>query len=403
MNTQNKTQKGSVSGAILLIAGCCIGAGMLGLPVMTAVAGFKPSFAMFFLSWLFMTTTALMLLEVNLWFSDEISIITMANQTLGMAGKVVAWLCFAFLFYALGVAYIAASGELIAAFVREGLGISVPNWIGSVCVSLLFGIFVYLGTGAVDKFNRLLMGGVVISYLLLVVFGLPHIQIEYLKYHDWSAATLMLPVMIISFGFHNLIPSLTTYLNRDARRLRFSIVCGSAIPLIIYLIWEWLILGLVPTDNKESFLEVLDKGNLATELLRKTIGSPWVVKAAEFFAFFAILTSFLGNSLSFVDFLADGLKVKKTHSGKLGLCILVIAPSLALALMYPRIFLTALNYAGAFGAVILFGILPALMIWIGRYRKNMGSAPMVPGGRGTVAAVLLFAFWVIAMQFFDLT
>src|SRR5262245_7947174 len=106
------SKAGSLPGSILLITGCCIGAGMLGLPVMSALAGFQPSLAMFLLSWLFMTTTALLLLEVNLWFPNEVSIISMADRTLGFAGKAVGWLCFAFLFYALGVAYIAASGDL---------------------------------------------------------------------------------------------------------------------------------------------------------------------------------------------------------------------------------------------------------------------------------------------------
>ncbi len=40
--------KNNLLGGILLIAGCCIGAGMLGLPVLSALAGFTPSLFMFF-------------------------------------------------------------------------------------------------------------------------------------------------------------------------------------------------------------------------------------------------------------------------------------------------------------------------------------------------------------------
>lgn len=402
MKTDHISPAGSVPGAILLIAGCCIGAGMLGLPIMSAMSGFEPSLVMFVISWLFMTTTALLLLEVNLWFSDEVSIISMAERTLGTAGKAVGWLCFVFLFYALGVAYIAGSGELIADFVAEMTGMYLPNWVGSLAVSVLFGAFVYLGTQTVDLFNRFLMLGLVLSYVLLVVLGAPHVETDYFKHKDWSVAAMVLPVMIISFGFHNLVPSLTTYLKGDARRLRIAIICGSAIPLLIYLIWEWLVLGLVPVHGKGGFLEAMESGAMATEVLKAAIGSSWVVDVAQYFAFFAILTSFLGNSLSFVDFLADGLHVKKDSKGKLLLCLLVIAPPFAMALAYPRIFLTALNYAGAFGAVILFGILPALMVWSGRYRKRLGRAPMVPGGKGVLLAIVLFAVGVMALQFFEM-
>jgi len=399
MKQENTLKAGSVPGAVLLITGCCVGAGMLGLPVMSALAGFIPSLAMFLLSWLFMTTTALLTLEVNLWFKNDVSIISMADRTLGIIGKVIGWSCFVFLFYALGVAYIAGSGELISAFIKEITSIQVPHWIGSLVVTLLFGIFVYLGMRAVDLFNRVLMVGLVISYILLIALGIPHVKMEYLKFTDWSVATMVLPVMIISFGFHNLVPSLTTYLNGDAKRLRLAIILGSLIPLFIYLVWECVILGLIPIEGEGGFLEFLEKGSMATEVLKSAVGSLWVVEIAQYFAFFAIVTSFLGNSLSFVDFLADGLSIKKTPQGKFWLCLLVIVPPFVLSVIYPGLFLTALNYAGAFGAVILFGILPALMVWSGRYYKKLGQEQMVPGGKIVLIAIIVFAITIMALQF----
>lgn len=402
MDTVKVQKAGSLFGAVLLITGCCIGAGMLGLPVISAVAGFKPSLLMFLLSWVFMTTTALLLLEVNLWFSDEVSIISMAGRTLGRVGKAAAWLCFLFLFYALGVAYIAGSGELIALFIQKASGFVVPQWVGSLVISFIFGGFVYFGTLAVDLFNRVLMAGLVLTYILLVVLGTPYVDAENLKYQNWSAAALVLPVMIISFGFHNLIPSLTTYLKGDAKRLRGAIIGGSCLALVIYLIWEWLILGLVPVNGEEGFLQVMDEGSMATEILKNAVGALWIVDAAQYFAFFAIVTSFLGNSLSFVDFLADGFKIKKDAIGKLWLCLFVIVPPFLLSLAYPRIFLIALNYAGAFGAVILFGILPALMVWAGRYRRGLGRKALVPGGKVVLFGIIAFASWIMVMQLINL-
>lgn len=393
-------KSGSVLGGILLVAGCCIGAGMLGLPVLSAIAGFQPSLAMFVLSWLFMTCTALLLLEVNLWFNKEVSLISMADKTLGFFGKAVSWCCFLFLFYALGVAYIGGSGELVSDFIQEMTAIRIPNWIGSLLLSCLFGVFIYLGTRAVDLFNRFLMSGLILTYILLVFFGAPYVNKEYLQYKDWSAAIFVLPVMIISFGFHNLIPSLTNYLKRDRKRLWITIVCGSALPLVIYLIWEWLILGLVPVEGEGGFRQALQEGNLPTYALRAAAGVTWIVDLAQYFAFFAIVTSFLGNSLSFVDFLADGLDMKKDRFGKIVLCLLVIVPPFLMSLVYPKIFLTALSYAGAYGAVTLFGILPALMVWTGRYHHKMDSKPIVPGGKITLALVIGFALFIMGAKVF---
>ena len=91
-------KKGSVFGSALLVGGTCIGAGMLGMPVVSAMAGFVPSVVMFICSWLFMLITGLLVLEVTLWFSKGVNIITMAGKTLGRAGQLLGWCLFLFLF-----------------------------------------------------------------------------------------------------------------------------------------------------------------------------------------------------------------------------------------------------------------------------------------------------------------
>lgn len=389
-------RKGSLLGGTLLVAGCCIGAGMLGLPVLSAQAGFQPSLVMFFICWLFMLITGLLLLEVNLWYGGEISVITMAERTLGRTGKLVSWLVFAFLFYSLMVAYIAASGSLVADFIGEFTGHHWHHGIGGLLFCLLFGVLLYLGTGAVDWFNRALMLGLVLSYIILVGVGASHVQPKLLQHHDWTAATMVIPAVIVSFGFHNLIPSLTNYFHCHVRSLKGVLILGSAIPLFIYLVWEWLILGIVPLQN---FQTALDQGEIATEALKNAVGASWIVDVAQSFAFFAIVTSFLSVALSFVDFLADGLKIKKTPKGKVILALLVLGPPFLCALLYPTIFLAALNTAGGFGAVILFGILPALMVWKGRYTQQLGMPQIVPGGKPLLIAIIAFSVWVMALQF----
>ena len=91
------TKAGSLLGGILLIAGSCIGAGMLALPVVTGVGGFVPSIAIFLFTWLFMSTTGLLLLEANLTLGYDLSLISLAQKTLGSVGKAGCWLLFLFL------------------------------------------------------------------------------------------------------------------------------------------------------------------------------------------------------------------------------------------------------------------------------------------------------------------
>lgn len=393
-----KANTGNVFGGILLVSGCCIGAGMLGLPVLSALAGWKPSVVMFLLSWLFMTCTGLLLLEVNLWFTDEVNIVSMASRTLGLIGKIIAWSAFLFLFYSLMVAFVAASGTLFVDFFEQFTRISLQPWVGSLICSSLLAVLLYIGTRAIDRFNRLLMMGLIASYIALVVMGSAHVNPDLLTHSNWAVSTFALPAMLISFGYHNLVPSLTTYLNRNRRQLQMTIIMGSTIPLVCYLVWEWVILGLVPIEGDGGLRAALEQGQMATQALKTAIANSWVVDVAQYFAFFAIVTSFMGVSLSFVDFLADGLNIKKTSRGKVILCLLVLVPPFVCALLYPGIFLSALSYAGGFGAVILFGILPALMVWSGRYYKKMGTVPLVPGGKLTLVLVILFSCVVMGLQ-----
>lgn len=390
--------KGSLLGGILLITGCCIGAGMLGLPVLSAMAGFMPSLLMLLLGWAYMACTGLLLLEINLCFPEEVNIVSMAQRTFGVFGKLIAWLMFLFLFYCLMVAYTAASGELAVDFIKQLTGIPIHPWIGAFFFSFTLGILLFIGTHAIDHFNRVLMIGLVVTYLLLIVLGIPHIDTNLLKHRDWGYATWVLPVMIISFGYHNLIPSLTHYFRRDVQRMRLAILIGSGIPLIVYLLWEGLILGLVPIEGPGGLKEAVDKEQIATHVLHTVTGFPWVVNIAQAFAFFAITTSFVGVALSFVDFLADGLRVKKTAFSKVYLCFLALVPPFILALIYPQIFLTALNYAGGIGAVILFGILPAAMVWSGRYIEKISLKPLVPGGKVMLGIIMLFSLGILMIQ-----
>lgn len=383
-------------GAILLVAGCCIGAGMLGLPLVTVSAGFLPTVATFFVSWLFMLSTGLLLLEVNLWFGRGINLMTLAENTLGKMAKYIVAFLFVFLFYCLMVAYIAGGGALIQDYIHQLLGHAIDPFWGSLALVVIFGVIIFFGTSKVDLANRFLMAGLGVSYVGLILLGLPHVVVEHLEKGAWMYAFPALPTMIISFGYHNLVPSLTDYLEGNARGLRLAIAIGSAIPLAIYLLWDTMILGIIPPGAEVQ--AAIDKGAMVTTLLRNAVSNSYVVHLMHAFAFFALVTSLLTVALSFVDFLADGMHVKKTRKGALLLVSLVLLPPLVFAYLYPAIFLSSLNYAGAFGAVILFGIFPVLMVWKGRYIDKRIGKHQVPGGKWVLCLIGAFAFLVFALQ-----
>lgn len=391
-------------GAILLITGCCIGAGMLGLPVLTAPAGFFPALVGLFFAWAFLLTTGLLLAEVTLWFKHDVHLLTMTEKTLGKWGKWVACITFLFLFYCALIAYMTASGELVADTLQKWLSIPISRSFGIVVFVGCMAPWLYLGTGAVERCNRVLMIGLLCAYILLLWLAIPHIQTDALKRADWSFSLYALPVLVFSFGYHNLVPSIASYLHYKRNLLIKAIVVGSALPLGVYVVWEALTLGLIPLTGENSFNEALKHGNSATHLLQEVSSSSFVDMLAQLFAFCAIVTSFLGVALSFVDFVADGLQLKKKGLSGLALLGLVLGPPFLFSLIYPDLFLAALNYASAFGAVILFGILPACMVLKGRYVYGNVHGhevePIVPGGKWPLFVVIAISLFIAGLQFY---
>ncbi len=391
-------EKGSVVGGTLLIAGSCIGAGMLGLPVISGVAGFFPSLFMFVVAWLFMTTTALLLVEVNGWFNHKVNLITMVGDTLGKGGKALCWFTYLFLFYALLVAYISGIGSLTSTFFKTMLGVNAAPWLGSLFFVILFGWVVYLGTRRVDMCNRGLMIGKIGFFLLLILVGVQYVQPYLLTRTDPKYSILSLPLLVIAFGFHNMIPSLVSYLNGDIKRVRLTIIGGSLFTFAIYLLWEILVLGIVPFGGPNGLAASLKLDREASQAIAMISGSSSIRVFAQGLAFFAILTSFLAQALSLVHFLSDGFKISYKKQENLGLCLVALVPPLILALIYPQLFFKALNFAGGICAMILFGLLPVGMVWIGRQRRGSGTTYQVPGGKATLVAIFAFALVVLFLQ-----
>jgi tyrosine-specific transport protein len=71
---------------------------------------------------------------------------------------------------------------------------------------------------------------------------------------------------------------------------------------------------------------------------------------------------------------------------------MVLLPPTFLSLFFPHLFLKALGIAGGFADVLLFGVLPVIIVGIGRYIKGVKGAYMAPGGKSLLAFILLISF-----------
>lgn len=381
--------------ALFLVAGTCIGGGMLALPVATGISGFVPSVVTMIICWMAMTATALLLMEVSLWMEEGVHIITMTSRLLGSFGKMVAWVLYLFICYASLVAYTAGGGMQIAYVLHSYFQFPLSQGLGALLFVLFFGSTLYLGSYVVGRVNAILFVGMIIAYLCLIGMGTQEVKADLLTYKNWNSAVFALPLLLTSFSFQTMVPSLTPYLKRNTKSLRWAIIGGTTLTLVIYLLWQALILGIVPAHGVNGLIEALEKGQPATSFLGAHAENSWLSAVAEYFAFFAIVTSFLGIALGLFDFLSDGLKIKEAGFGKVLLAILIAVPTLFFATYYERVFLVALETTGGFGDAILNGIIPALMVWIGRYKLGYTQSNSLPGGKPVLILILLFFSFIL--------
>ncbi len=239
-----------VSG-IFLVSGTSIGAGVLALPIVTGGTGFFPSLLTFFIGWVVMYFTSLMMLEVSLNMPKDINLISMVSQSLGGKWVTVVWFIYLLLFYALLTAYLAMGGEIAMPF--SGLS-SQPQWLSTLLFLMIFAITISLGDSAVDKVNRCFVVLLLLAYSALIIYLPAQIQPNNLAYNDWSLFIFTFPIIILSFGFHIIIPSLNRYLQYEKRVIQRCLLIGSAIPLIAYVFWQFLILGIVRATGTDGLV-----------------------------------------------------------------------------------------------------------------------------------------------------
>lgn len=355
--------KNKFFGSILIVAGTTIGGGMLAMPIISAAVGYRVIALILIGVWLIMSYTALLFVEIYQYTSIKEGFNTLTHKYLGNWASLTTGICMMALMYALLAAYISGGGDVLTENMSQWLEIKIPSELGILLFTLLFGGIVSLGTRIIDVFNKWIFIVKIIFLTIVLVLLAPqvlHINLLSLPISK-ASILLVLPVIFTSFGFHVNIPSIVNYMEGDQRKLRRIVIIGSAIPLVIYLLWQLMVLGSI---DQYAFLSILENQSSIQGLLvaiRKMVQLPIINISFNVFAAAALVTSFLGVSLGLFDYIAD-LTVKYKQVNKtFVVSLLTFVPPVTFALFYPEGFVLALGYA-AIPLVFLVLFLPVFLI-----------------------------------------
>lgn len=417
----------SLLGAIALVAGTTIGAGILALPAKTLEAGFAPSTAALLAAWAFMTTSGLLVAEVNVntlcsLERNAVSISTMTQETLGPNWSRISSAVYLFKQYTLLVAYVLQGGKL---FLEEFSGANSPladlpkETAGPLLYAgLVGGALLVSPPDLVEKVNTVLFAGVIASFAALIALGSQRLDPILLTHVNVPAIVPAIPICILAISHQTVVPTICYQLGCDLPKIRQAIVAGTALPVLMFIAWNAVILGSVPFNYAD--LSAMTGTTFDPLDVLRAYGNTFgdTVRA---FSLLAVTTSFIGFYYGLTDFFADALgfdkrigsdapdgeddeavdaAVKRSPAQKAILCALTVVPPVGFALWDPSVFFAALDNAGTYGALTLFGIIPPLMAWSLRYNDDdpRFTPDVLPGGKPLLAAMIAAASGIIGLE-----
>lgn len=395
---------GKFIGCVMMVVGSAIGAGILAMPMVSAFAGFTCTVMVILGLWVLLTVSGLLVVEVSSALPAEAcSFNSMAEKTLGSYGKTITWFSYLLLLYSTLAAYIAGESDLIFNILRSTSLVQLPSWLIATLFTATLGSIVFWSTKAVDHFNRgliTLKGFLLVTTLILTVVFinsnnlLTGQSISQIKYVVGAA-----PVLLCLFNYHFVIPSLRIYVGDNPKALRWIIISGTTVSLVIYLLWLAATLGTVPLEGDNSFASIASSQGSVGEFIKvltSIINNSWVTVSIKSFANISMTTSFLGVSLGLFDFLADGFKRPNTKLGRLQTAGLTFVPPFLFALFYPKGFVMALSYSAVFIAILCL-VLPAVMVY--RLRNNPEIITTYRAACGNKSFVLIIIIGLVFSTF----
>jgi tyrosine-specific transport protein len=347
--------------AALMISGNTIGAGILGLPVLGGMAGAIPSILGLMAIWMVMLGTAFVLAWRMMSHGPEIKgLPSLYQKELGSFGKGFASIGYLINYFGILVAYLCGGATIITNL----FSIGIPESIVTLFLFAILTGITLLGVEVVRKSNAALMALLFLAFLYLIVTSGMNIHLKWLQYADWRFFPAVFPVFICAFTYHNTIPIVVRVLDYDRSSVNKALIVGSAIPLILSILWTLSVIGCLPLDGpgKDTLFHAFEKNFPATIPLAHILDSRVFTTVSLVFSLLAIATSYMAVGTGLLNFMKDLTRPLFKRRNRVTDAFLAFGLPLLITLCYPDLFLIALNVAGGVGIGIVFGILPGMIL-----------------------------------------
>lgn len=374
--------------AAFLVANNVLGVGLLAMPIKLGLSGYLPSVIDILVVCAAMVVSALVIASCLPKDKKIFDLPSFFHQEMGILGRWIAIIFNLIILYGIIIAYLSGISHIIYAL----LPFHISRYLIIITYFFLATSLVIFGQGMLRKGSTVVISGIWLCFIILIITGAKHFNINLLQYSSWSFVPLGLPVVISTFHFHNVIPTVSYGVDHNSKALRKAIFIGVGIGLIMNLIWTTVVLGSLAHNNiYEAFIH----GIPATIPMSLLLNSKVFTIAGLVFAVLAITGSYMANGSGLFGFIRDLQYTYFNNENRSLSGLIAFAPTLLIALIYPNIFLAALDVVGGIGEAMLFAVLPGLILArMARRNKNKVIATTL-----TSIGYIVFALGVFVMLF----
>jgi tyrosine-specific transport protein len=361
-------------GSVILIAGTCIGSGMIALPMVLAKLGLIPSIILMLSIWILTYYTSLINIELNLQAGKGMSIGELGQHFSGKIAGLFGFSSLKILSYALLAVFIYGGSSVLKKLFGGGISMNIISTGYAFIVILIL----LLPVKILDYINRFLFAALlgITAILIAGLFSMidwSNMPLFAENYQDLSLWRVVAPVVFTSFGFQVIFHTVTNYCNKDAKVLKKAFFWGSLIPAIVYIIWTCGVLSVVYNKNPDFYHQMVigdvEVGDLVAKL--SSIAKWQAVQLLVWWiSFFAIVTSVLGVGMGLCDSLRsmlDAIIPNKTLR-RIAASLITILPAYIVAMLIPNAFIMVLGFAGMI-LVIISILLPSYLFYVGKIKN----------------------------------
>lgn len=331
--------------------GTSVGVGIFSLPYVASKSGFIYFIVLIILLGIVTIILNLMYGEITLRTINKGRLVGYCEKYLGKKGKILATIITLFTLYSSMLAYIIIGGVFMNAVFSPSLGGS--EFFYSLVMFTFIAMGIYISLKLISIIEFLMVVFLFVAIFGIILRGMPMVDVSNLMTYDSSQFLFPFGAILFSLGALAAIPTLEHIVKKKQKRIKNAIIIGNIIPIIVYIFFVVVILGITGSETSQEALYGLSI----------SVGNG-IVTIGLIFGVFAIATSFLMLGVSLKEMFWYDYHLSEKKAWALTCFVPLIVFILGL-----RDFITVVNIAGG----IAGGFVGLLIIIIFYKSKKKGD------------------------------